>query len=507
MIIIKSPIFFIATAFLIFLIAGCIPSSGFANGYETKPETDEPWIAGSPVSSQPGLRYGVRQQNFVSSGGFMPFWLHSNNHDILGMEGYRDDFSAENTGYEFLTNIFGSWTEPLGRGFSLRLRSDVLLRHGLQDSEIRLQEAFGEITYGGFYLYGGRKREQFGMLHPQLSLGTMDWSANARPMTKIGFGTDGHRPVPWTRDYLFYDAYIAHGWMSDNDTRFVQDPWMHQKYLYLRVFEEDHIVTLHGGMSHYVMWGGYSPRDGDMRQDFKAFVDVFISRAGDRETMFENIIGTGWLDNHMQNHGGIYDFMFSLNLDDYRFRAGRQFMLEDTPNYRFAAPWDGIWSVSFERTSGERHLFDSAVYEHINTLDQLRSNPKREGRTANYYNHSNYGGGWTYHGRVIGNPLYFSYDHQLGVANNELVGHHVGFSGFLGDLAYRTLATYSRNYGARRSFEDRSDWPRKDQYSFMVELQYNFRQNWTAHTSIGADAGDLYKDKVGIMLGVSWQSR
>lgn len=447
---------------------------------------------GSDASSD-GFNYGVQFRTAAGLQGELPFWMYANRQDELD----PDSFNAA-------TNLFGSWSRSLGRGFTLSAGSNLLLR-GSRSSDFRFQEAYLKLEYGGFYLYGGRKKDyqRYGMVNHNLSLGTMDWSPNARPMKKVTFATDGHRAVPWTGDYLFYDAHISQGIMDDNDTRFIQDVLMHSKSLYIRIFDEDHWITINGGLSHYVMWGGYNPEDGDVPQGIREFFEVFISRAGDRETMFEDIIGTGFLKNRYQNHGGIYDFALKFNLENYNLAVTRQFMLEDTPNYRFAAPWDGIWGLQVNRNGPGTDLVESFVYEHVNTLDQLSSNPKRNGRTANYYGHTTYRGGWIYHGNVIGTPLYFTKDagEHHRIANNELIAHHIGLHGYLDDnLSYRMLGTYSRNYGD----QDAGNFPRKDQYSLMLEFETALRDNLTLNTTFAADTGDLYSENFGAMLGLRW---
>lgn len=430
--------------------------------------------------------YGVQLRWAVSTDAEMPFWIHSNRFGEIDRYGNNS-----------IMNAFGSWSYGLPGGIHLTAGTDVLFRVS-GESELWLQEGYIKFNYRGFNLRAGRKSEQSGLVDPELSLGSMDWSANARPFNNISFSTESYRPVPWTQNYLFYDAHIAHGWMGDNDYRYVEDPWVHSKSLYLRLFGEEHSVNLFGGVSHYVLWSGYSPRYGEVPSDWQAFKDVFLSRTPDTD----EIIDGGQLANQFQNHGGIYDFAAEFFVDDYSIKLGRQFMLEDTPNARFAAPWDGLWSLTIRDKSGQKAPVTGLVYEHINTLEQLTNNPKREGRTANYYNHGHYRGGWTYYGRVIGTPLYYGDQEHLGVINNELIGHHLGISGYFDRIAYRALATYSRNYGARRP----ENFDRKDQYSFMLELTTEIRSGLSLTTTFSGDIGEVYEDNFGMMAGIRWQT-
>ena len=448
-------------------------------------------------SSENDFNYGLQLRGSAGLQGDVPFWIYSNRQDELNRNSYS-----------LATNVFGRWSRSLGRGVTLTVGSDLLLRSS-EDPDISFREAYLKLEYSGFFLYGGRKKDyrRYGMVNHDLSIGTMDWSPNARPIKKVKFATDGYRAVPWTSNYLHYNAHISQGIMNDNETRYVQDALMHSKYLYLRIFDEDHWITINGGLSHYVMWGGHSESEGDIPQGVREFFEIFMSRAGDRETMFEDYIGTGFVKNRHQNHGGIYDFALKFNLESHRIAVTRQFMLEDTPNYRFAAPWDGIWGVTVDFKDRDQPVLSNFVYEHVNTLEQLTNNPKREGRTAKYYNHGVYRGGWTYNGQIIGTPLYYTETRETNdqphtvIANNELISHHVGVAGFLlDDTTYRLLATYSRNYGDQRY----GNFPRKDQYSFMLEFETALTDNLTLNTTFAADTGDLYSENFGAMLGLRW---
>lgn len=440
------------------------------------------------------LNYGVSVFSAFSSDGAAPFWLHANRFDIV-------DQNSFNLG----TRLFFDYRYPLTDNFSIFTGSDILARYS-DTSDLRLQEGYVGLQYRNLILYGGRKVEQFGLVHPTLSLGSMDWSPNVRPMTKIVFRTDGFRPIPYTNDLAYLDFYYSHGWMNDNETRFVNNAMLHQKYVYLKLFREEHIFTPVAGIVHSIQWGGQSPVAGQIPASFRNYLQaVFSQRATPGE------FSQSWESNRYGNSVGIYDFAAVLHFNFARITIGRQFYLEDTPNARFAAPMDGLWNLSIIRKNTDRPLIQSFTYEHVNTLEQLSNNPKREGSTANYYNHSDYRAGWTYHGRVIGTPLYFSDEDYFGVVNNELIAHHIGLSGNLSSLLnYRLLATYSRNYGAQRirrvdGGSDNGNFDRKDQYSFMLELERPvFLPNVVLKTAIGYDTGEVYADNIGMLISLSW---
>ncbi len=464
--------------------------------------------------SQSDVSWGWKWRGAVSSSGDMPFWLHSNRFGELNR------YSA-NTTY----NISGSWKRTRESGISLASGGNILFQ-GSGQSVIRLREAYVQAGYGHFMLWAGRKREDFGLLHPELSMGTVDLSHNARPMPKITFATDGFQPVPGTRRVVYYDASLAHGWLEDTEYRYVDGVLLHQKHLYLRIFSEDAPVAPRAGLKHFAQWGGDSPIHGEAPVNLRAFRDVFISLASDSREIFEG----GELQNRYQNHVGSYDFALMVNLGRYKMSISRQFILEDTPNARFGTPWDGMWGAWIElrpdsRTRWRadrpsdwrrehRPLIKAINYEHINTLDGLTRYPHRDRHQhVNYYNHRAYRGGWTYYGRAIGNPLLFGDRDHYGVVNNQIVGHHVGLMGYAGPVDWRFFSTYSRNYGAGRVHDFEGNWDigltdRKDQWSFMLETKTGmFHPSIEAAATLALDVGEAYARNFGVMISLWWRSR
>lgn len=444
-------------------------------------------------------RLGWMLRGAAGTAGELPFWMHSNRY------GEPDRYSAN-----ALINLFGNWGHTFGSGITLSAGGDLLFR-GSGDSAVRFQQGYVEAGYGGFLLTAGRKIETFGFVHPDLSMGTVDLSRNARPMPKISLSTDGFQPVPGTGGTLSFDASLAHGWMEDTEHRFVDGVLLHQKHLYLRLWEDDARFSPRIGLTHFAQWGGESPVRGGSDVNFRTFMDVFLSRASDSREM----IGGGELENRFQNHFGAYDVALWFNIGGNRMSVSRQFILEDTPNAKFVAPWDGMWSVWLDRTAArhERPVIQAVLYEFIYTLDGLTREPRNHDMGhVNYYNHSTYNGGWTYGGRSLGNPLFVGDRDHYGVVNNQLIGHHLGMKGHAGAADWRLFATYSRNYGASRArSKDDIVWVdqmtgRKDQWSFMLELSTGrLIPDLETAATFALDLGDVHPRQAGVMMSVKWE--
>lgn len=401
----------------------------------------------------PSFSWGWQWRAAAGTAGDLPFWLHSNQLGAL------DRYSANTT-----LNLNAAYQHHFDFGLDLSTGANLLLR-AAEDPVAWLETGYLQLGYGHFILWAGRKEEYFGLVHPSLSSGSMDLSRNARPMPKIVMATDGYQPLPGTRRVFYYQGTYAHGWMDDQDYRFVDNVLLHQKTLYLRMFTEDAIFVPRAGFTHFAHWGGDSPIFGRSPVDFRSYIDVIFSLKSDSKELLPG----GQLSNVYQNHLGVYDFAAMFNIGRYKFGASRQFYLEDSPSTKFVAPWDGMWGAYIQRRPdsrtrwrrektddwqtvwerGNRPFLTGILYEHINTRKQIRRWRNERYQYANYYNHWAYHGGWTYHGRIIGNPLYYSEKGVYGVVNNKLIAHHFGLEGFAGPFAWRALTTYSRNYGAQ----------------------------------------------------------
>ena len=129
---------------------------------------------------------------------------------------------------------------------------------------------------------------------------------------------------------------------------------------------------------------------------------------------------------------------------------------------------DGI-----ELISNKKNYINQFLYEYINTMNQSGSLGATDSTYGwdNYYNHYLYQSGWTYYGRVIGNPLFTlglnkgRYSDMEYIINNRIKAHHMGFAGSISNqINYRVLYTYSENFGI---------FPDQD-YFYSINKIYNF---------------------------------
>lgn len=437
----------------------------------------------------------VETATVLSSGRLTPFWLMSNRQGKI--DPYRDQASIS----------LSAFVQPdTGKVFDLHYGAEI---YGRQErtGDLWLHQLYAAVTYKDVVeLRAGLWEEIIGSREPLLSTGSIIWSGNARPMPKIQIGTPGYINVPFTRGYAEGSLLIAHGWFVDD--RYGKDVLMHHKNAYLRI-GGSLPVNLHYGFNHYAQWGGSVPhRDLPFPSDFRTFLRVFANRAGDPD---DPATPPGWAQNKYGNSLGSRNYGIDIKLKRFKTGAYHQDVFDDGSGLRRRNFPDGLWGAYFRFIDKKRPI-QAFVYEWLHTKDQ--SGPTHNddqgnqvGGNDNYFNHGDYRSGWSFHGFTIGTPFITSpilndpSFHRF--LNTRVLAHHIGFTGYLSEkLEYRSLVSYSRNYGMHHlPFE-----PPRDQYSILLELNYPLPwYDIKANITMAADIGDMYGDNYGVMLSLRRQ--
>ena len=469
--------------------------------------------AGLLLATSPGARaqglgsIEVQAGSFAtaSTGERLPFWLGANQRGAV-------DPTSTNAGLRL--GAYRPFEESPGLKYAFG--ADVLGRAS-QNGTVAVQELYGRLRYGPAQVTVGRRGRVVGRIDTSLSMGSVTWSQNAPPPTRISASSNGYLPVPGLGDVAAIRGYFAHGWFGDD--RFTSGALLHEKSLYLRLLPPSSPVTAHAGLVHHAMWGGESPLRGPQEVSLRQWANVsFGLNIAGRPTQTQE--ETDQVD---ANHVAMYDFSLDVDLGTAKGRVYRQFYIEDTPGLWFRNVWDGLWGARIQLKDSEA-LVHTLLWEHLRMTRQGAQFDQGEDRGADgYYNHFKYKGGWTYRGRTLGTPLLTPAsatpglsDNLPGVGNNIVVAHHLGVEGnFRSGLSYWVLGTYSRNYGAANkvcgSPRCRSTTSRligrQDQWSFRLGVrgplveQYNLRFRAAA----ALDTGEFYGERVGLQIGVQWR--
>src|SRR6218665_456840 len=120
------------------------------------------------------MQYEAQAGVYISSNKVNPFWLHTNQYGIVPLKSGIATFrGAAYKEYDSTQNAAGK-LRKFGYGYGANMAVNV----GRENS-ILLPEAFVKLRYNIFELYGGRKKEVFGLVDTTLTSGSYIWSGNA----------------------------------------------------------------------------------------------------------------------------------------------------------------------------------------------------------------------------------------------------------------------------------------------------------------------------------------
>ena len=444
--------------------------------------------------------YQLSSELYTGTDGSLPFWFYANVHGKI-------DPSSTNWLNEISVNHELWNTDKL----RINIGGQAVFRLS-NHSTVLFPKAYLRANAYGLQLDIGRFSQPIGLNNHELSVGSMMVSRNAMPVPKISISTPNFMDVPFTEGHVQYKGMFSNGWLEED--RFVSNAYLHQKYFYLRVNIGPWSGT--GGIIHNAQWGGEHPSLGELPRSFGDFLRVVTGRAASESS---NAPGSD-LTNVIGNSLAAYEFGLRYEHETFTASLTRLFYLEDKVSTRFRSPWDGIWGANV-KFKDDGKFINGITYEHVNSK-QMDSKSWELIGAADYYDHGIYSHGWTYENDVMGIPLILFENNDI--VNNVLVAHHLGFKGqLMENVSYKTLLTYSRNYGIQDDWvenpgkhipKDRADVTpreqfRKEQYSVLLGLTYDVQKvkALAVNLKLSSDLGELYEDRLGVMLGMSWNGQ
>lgn len=463
-------------------------------------------LAAAPAGSfaQP-VRVSVETAAVASTDGVaVPLWLQAHRDGAVAARGTS---AYAHAGLTLPARALGPFRVDAGA----RLTAQAAGKTGAYVTEL-----YGRAVLGGVGLRVGRFAETRGLPgtddDARLATGSFTLGRNAVPVTRVVLASDGFLAVPGTGRWVEVAGAFGHGWMEPD--RYVRSPYLHEAAAYLRVGGPS-AVRVHAGLHHSALWAGTHPVEGRLPQSFKDYLRVVAGRrGGDDAPMSER---GGRLGAHL----GFWDFGAGYGRGSVRARVYRHVTFDDPFGFTFGTLQDGVLGLALRRTDAGAPVA-AFVYEHVYTKRQAdRRTPETLGQVSNYYNNYLYASGYTHEGRTMGNPLLFlpDEDHDppatlTANASNRIVAHHVGVEGALGAVRYRTLVTYSRNYGnyadeftARRAgIGYRFDGgPR--QVSGLVEADAAVPggRGVRLRVGVGVERGRARGDALGFGAGLRWE--
>ncbi|GAB3901079.1 capsule assembly Wzi family protein [Larkinella knui] len=446
-----------------------------------------------------------------------PFWLRTNQYGIVPLQG-----------------PFGTLRGSLKRDY--RSDPDSAKKHRLdwgaggyavvnagKTSQFLLPEGYAKVRFGKFELWGGRRREVYGIGDTTLTSGFVAWSANALPIPKIQIHTPDFVPIGFLKNSVAFRLGYAHGWFN---APYIKGAYLHQKYLYGRFGKPHWKVKLYAGMNHQVQWGGHADYlvgsiyavDGKLPSSFQDYLSLILGRypkdlVNRQHTAFDG-------ENRIGNHIGSIDFGFEWTTSRLNALLYYQHFYEDVSGIVFLNFPDGLWGLRLRNktsVSASRFRWNAAVVEWLPMTSQSGSvfdqTAQYQG-ADNYFNHGQYREGWSYYGRTIGTPFIAprtdftakvnSYTGGGFFPNNRVNVWYLGLEGGVYRVQLTARASFSRNYGTYNQ-----PYPtRFEQFSALLTAQYALPR--LSHTALSAsfalDRGGLYPTQTGAYVSVkkSW---
>ncbi len=446
----------------------------------------------------------------AASSANQPFWFYSNRY------GVTDPYSAGGLASLSLDIPY----DKLGNSsFEYSMGTEIIGRVSEQEV-FYFPELFAKLKWKNLQLKAGRFKETTGSGYHPLSMGSLSFSGNATPMPKIKIGIPEYVTFPFA-SWMELKGEVAHGWFEGN--RYISNPWLHEKYGYIK-FGGDYPLNIYGGLVHSTIWAGYRDSDsyGDLPDGIGDYFKIFFASGGAENAP------SGDDYYFLGDHRGYWDFGATYSTSSFDIKAYRHFILNDKDNLKFNSPQDGLYGLALLPKS-KSGFITGALYEFLYTKWQSGPEAVEAGRDNaggwdDYYNNFIYRSGWSYHGNVIGNPLFLTYENvatdQLDpslnnnryIANNRIVGHHLGIEGQLtSNVNYRLLATWSRNYGTYRAKDNSQEAgvdypfdPPLEQTSLLLETNTKLNDRFSLNVSLASDFGELYENKIGFLVGFEW---
>lgn len=436
----------------------------------------------------------------AGSKGQLPTWLWAN------QLGVYDPYSSSVQNFQLLA-AYKTSPEKSDFVFEGQAQLNAILA---DDNAFRFTELYGGINWKFLQLKMGAFSEKEAYMGLSASNGNLAYSRNARPHPRIRAGFNRYVPIikNWLSLYGFWEEGLL------NDKRYVADTHLHHKAFYLRVGNTK-TIQLTGGLEHYVMWWGTHPTVGELPgwEDYFKYVSGSSGGENALATDQANVLGNGY---------GTYQFKIEKEWDAFKTSLYLSHPFEDRSGLEWQNWRDNLYGIHFQFHK-ENPLIEGLVLEYYHTKHQSgdyhlapQANGNNSGRGLdNYYNHSVYRSGVSYHQMAMASPLMAPLVLDEGISkgfeNNSISGFHLGANGYLSShLYWKGMLTHTSNFGRKKTGGAYAWEPAKNQVASLISLQWQFHKRpLVLAGSFAADRGDLFDEeqttRLGYMFSLTWK--
>lgn len=453
------------------------------------------------------VNYEAEMSAHLSSKRSLPFWMVTNKYGII---------PDENSGLV----SFRIYNTPntIKEGIAFNYGTSLVGSQG-NDTDIFIDELYVSAIWKKISVDLGMQHRDVKFDGLSATNGDMLYSGNARMYPELKFQLIDFVSLPFTNDLLWIKGSFSNGIMLDD--RYVDQANVHHKNVFLRIGKKKGLsFTI--GLDHYVQWGGTSPVWGDLG-GFDAFADAVLVRGGKvlidengNESITESYNKSG-------NHIGQNTFEFAYSSSEIESALSFKNIYEDKSGDFKHLNKIKDWNLTFFLRLKKSKLISSFIYEYYYTKDQggYSIQPENEIEPVigfdRYFSNGVFQSGWTSHQRIIGLPLFTASlkDGMVnGIFNNAIVAHHFGITGTVGKFKYKTLLTFSDNFGSpylandgqgneEENYSKRYSYPESlSQQSYLLEVIFPKWEKFPFElsTSIALDQGKYLDDNFGFQI-------
>ncbi|TRZ44448.1 capsule assembly Wzi family protein [Robertkochia solimangrovi] len=261
------------------------------------------------------------------------------------------------------------------------------------------------------------------------------WTNNARPMPGLRFYT--REPLPLDKDERLWIEADWADYVMDDD-RGVKNTRVHSKSVNF-IYNVNYENTIELGLQHVVQWDGGWPVKGSFGKGFLDYTSAVMGK--DR-------IGRWGSKSETQgdwNQMGLIIMKYRKSWRDTSLEFFYNYYLEQVNSIGQNFP-DGRYGIYLKNLDDRHSFWRSFIYEFYYTKSQGYNGTSGD-KADNYFNHSPFTSGWTFHNRVVGNPFFTEDPNGNGIINNHIMVHHFGMAGKFGEFPFKAVMSYRKNYG------------------------------------------------------------
>ena len=463
------------------------------------------FLAYGSVYSQKFLQKTKMQASMggiVSSDSTTPFLLRSNQFGLVPLKsgiGFLN-FNIEQD-YDSLSTI-NRKLKRFGYGYGLELHTNLG-----RANQLLLPVAHFKVRYGAFEFYAGRRREIQGLTDSTLTSGAYVWSGNALPVPKLQVSTPNWVALG-KHNRISFKGGLSHGWFGTQGI--IENYYLHQKWLYLKINDKKQKVQLMGGINHQVQWGGYSEALKNIGGEFPPtingylapnpfysyqfivlpFLQKMVSPDPAKVPGYDRGLAIG-------NQLGSIDVSAIINQNWQLYHQKPFDFARSLINFNNIE--DGIYGISWKNKNPAgilSHINGEFIFTKSQGLYRFgKYQFSNSGEYDNYFSHGQYQS-WSYNGNILGTPFIRLNPENLTISGNRVKAFYLAATSHYKKHSFLLKANHQINYGIyARPLNLQAT-------SLLLSVQRVIPYQLNLEVQIAQDFGTLFGNTTGITVSI-----